>query len=72
LDPPGAFRIRLPELSRTLERSSGKLGYLEDEFSADMASLDHLMRANSIFERKHFDRGDMDQATIYQVLDLPH
>src|SRR5262249_35795083 len=39
-----------------------QLGDLEYQLSADVASVDHLMRAGSIFQRKHVDRRYADQA----------
>src|ERR1700680_4648996 len=53
-------------------RSSGKLGDVEDQFSADVTSVDHLMCASSVLQGKHIDQGYADQATINQMGDPPH
>ena len=50
-------------------RSSGKLGDLEDHFSADVTSV--CARAASS-QRKHIDQRYADQATINQMADLPY
>jgi hypothetical protein len=52
--------------------SSAKLGDLEHQFSADVASVDHLMPKPSLLQRKHIDGRHVDQATINQIGDLPH
>lgn len=53
-------------------RSSGKLGDLEDQFSTDVNSVDHLICAGSVLQRKHIDQSYADQATINQMGDSPH
>jgi hypothetical protein len=57
---------------RSSPRASAKLGDLEDQFSADVASVDHPMPKGSLLQRKHFDRRYVDQATINQMSDLPY
>jgi hypothetical protein len=52
--------------------SSAKLGDLENQFSADMTSVDHPMPKASLLQRKHFDRRQVDQAAINQMSDHPH
>ena len=53
-------------------RSSGKLGDLEDQFSADVTGVYHLMCAGSVLQRKHIDGRYANQATINQMGNLPH
>jgi len=53
-------------------RSSGKLSYVENQFSADVSSVDHLMRAGGVPQRKHIDRRYVDQSTVNQIGDFPH
>ena len=52
--------------------SSRKLGDLENQFPADMSSLDHPMRARCVFQRKYVNRRYVDQSTVDQIRDLPH
>ena len=53
-------------------RSSVKLGDLKNQFSADMASVDHLMCKSSVLQQKHMDGRYVDQASINQIGDLTH
>jgi hypothetical protein len=53
-------------------RSSAKFGDLENQFSADMASLDHPMRSGSVFRWKHVNRRYADQSSINQIRNLSH
>src|SRR5216684_2007641 len=55
-----------------LRPDSGKLGDLEEQFSADVTSVDQLMCAGSVLQRKHIDQRYADQAAINQMGDLPH
>jgi hypothetical protein len=49
-----------------------KLGGPEEQFSSDVASVDHAMRKRSVLQQKHMDGRHVDQATINQIRDLPH
>lgn len=60
------------ETSNRSTRSRIKLCDLEDQFSSHMSSLDQLMRAHRVLQRKHIDRRYVDQASINQSGDLPH
>lgn len=44
-----------------LRPDSGKLGDLEDQFSADVTSVDHLMCAGRVLQRKHIDQRYTDK-----------
>lgn len=53
------LRIRLPLslLGPNRGASTRHFGYLEDQFTADMASFYHLMGEGCVPQRKHIDRG---------------
>ena len=53
-------------------RSAGKPGYLEDQFSADMSSLNHPMCSGCLLQGKLIDYRYADHSTINQMSDLPH
>jgi hypothetical protein len=53
-------------------RSSGKVGHFEDKFSVDVATVDHLVRADGVPQRKHIDRRYADQPTVNQIGYLPN
>ena len=62
----------VPKIINKRSRSIARVCDFEGQFSADVASLDHLMSADRVLQRKHMNRRYVHRPTINQIGDLPH